>query len=453
VRGVAIVGGVYVRRTRSHIARALADAFLAGVWNENALVRRAGTTLSYKPRWLRGVTRAVLAAYHRPPADRPRELAAFINATLEGVPQGPQGDPPPQVRRWLSRKAAMGRMRWPVPELATLGELAAFLELSHGELGWLADARGLERTVDDERLRNYRYGWLARAGSAARVIERPKHRLKAIHRRLLHELLDNIPVHPAAHGFTRGRSARTHAAAHVGRRVVLRMDLEDFFASIRARRVYGIFRTCGYPEAVAHVLAAMTTNVVPAREWAALPRPTEGTRAIAAHHWLGRRLATPHLPQGAPTSPALANLAVLGLDRRLTGLAASLGAVYTRYADDLIFSGSRVLLGGARSWITAIAGDEGFVINDAKTAVMTRAERQHVCGIVVNDHPNVTRGEYDALRATLNNVARNGPAAENRAHVADFRAHLLGRITWVESLNPGRGAKLRRRFEDIAWGS
>ena len=209
---------------------------------------------------------------------------------------------------------------------------------------------------------------------------------------------------------------------------------------------------CGYPEAVAHALTSLTTNVVAARAWAALPRPREGARAIAAHHWLGRRLATPHLPQGAPTSPALANLAVFKLDRRLAGLAASLSAVYTRYADDLTFSGSHTLLGHARSWISMIARDEGFVTNDAKTAVMTRAGRQRVCGIVVNDHPNVARGEYDMLKAILNNAARNGPAAENRAHIADFRAHLLGRITWIESLNPARGAKLRRRFENIVWG-
>lgn len=442
---------MYGPRARSHLAAVLADAFLAGVWNEDALVRGGDTALSYRPPWLRRVARGVLASYHRPPADRPRELAAFIDATMEVLPPAPQGVPPPRMRRWLIPEPAMGRMRWPVPELATLGELAAFLELSHGELQWLADARGLERTVDDERLRNYRYDWLARTGSAARVIERPKRRLKAIQRRLLHELLDHIPVHPAAHGFTRGRSARTHAAAHVGHRVVLRMDLEDFFASIQARRVYGIFRTCGYPEAVAHALTALTTNVVPAREWAALPRPREGARAIAAHHWLGRRLATPHLPQGAPTSPALANLAVLGLDRRLAGLAASLSVVYTRYADDLTFSGAHTLLGDARSWISTIVRDEGLVTNDAKTAVMTRAGRQHVCEIVVNDHPNVRRDEYDRLKAILHNAARNGPTAENRAQRADFRAHLLGRITWIESLNPHRGAKLRRRFENISW--
>lgn len=199
------------------------------------------------------------------------------------------------------------------------------------------------------------------------------------------------------------------------------------------------------------LLTSLTTNVVAARAWAALPRPREGARAIAAHHWLGRRLATPHLPQGAPTSPALANLAVFELDRRLAGLAASLSVAYTRYADDLTFSGSHALLGNARSWIATIARDEGFVINDAKTAVMTRAGRQHVCGIVVNERPNVARGEYDTLKAILHNAARNGPAAENRGHSADFRAHLLGRITWFESLNPARGGKLRRRFENIVW--
>ena len=346
----------------------------------------------------------------------------------------------------------MGRLRWPVPQLASLRDLAEFTELSHSQLEWLADVRGLERTVADERLRNYRYHSVPRASGCVRMIERPKRRLKEIQRKLLHEVLAVIPAHPAAHGFVPGRSARTHAQQHTGRTVVLRLDLEDFFASIQASRIYGIFRTCGYPEAVAHALTALTTNVIPQREWAALPPPRNDLRAVAAHAALGRRLATPHLPQGAPTSPALANLAAFGLDRRLAGLAASLGAVYTRYADDLTFSGSaHALHGGVRGWIAQIAREEGFVINDRKTALMTRAGRQRVCGIVVNEHPNVERERYDELKAILHNAARNGPAAENRAGLPDFRAHLLGRIAWVGSLNPGRGEKLRRRFDAIAW--
>jgi RNA-directed DNA polymerase len=347
----------------------------------------------------------------------------------------------------------MGRRRWPVPEIASLGELASFLGLSNGQLAWLADVRGLEQTAADERLRNYWYGTIARPGRPARVIERPKHRLKQIQRNLLHGVLDWIPAHDAAHGFVPGRSVRSHADSHSGQFVVIRLDLEDFFSSIAASRVYGIFRAAGYPEAVAHALTGLSTNVVPTSFWEALPRPTDPVQ-ISAHHRLGRRLATPHLPQGAPTSPALANLAAFKLDRRLAGLAASLEINYTRYADDLTFSGPvklARLAGTIRRAVAEIARDEGFAVNEHKTTLMTRAGRQRVCGIVTNDHLNVARTEYDALKAILHNSAIHGPQTQNRHAVNDFRAHLLGRITWVGALNPARGEKLRRQFAAIAW--
>ena len=122
-----------------------------------------------------------------------------------------------------------------------------------------------------------------RANGPPRVIERPKARLKEIQRWILREILAWIPVHDAAHGFVRGRSARTHASVHLGRRVVMRFDLEDFFASVSAARVYGIFRTAGYPEAVAHTLTGLCTNVVPMRRAGVRPaRPPPGHTASAA---------------------------------------------------------------------------------------------------------------------------------------------------------------------------
>jgi RNA-directed DNA polymerase len=235
--------------------------------------------------------------------------------------------------------------------------------------------------------------------------------------------------------------------------VVLRFDLEDFFAAVEGRRVYGIFREAGYPESVAHALTALCSNVVPAAEWASVPRPSERAR-IHAHARLGARLATPHLPQGAPTSPALASLCAFGFDRRLAGLAAAADATYTRYADDLAFSGGDELLRRAepvRRLVARIAHEEGFRVNEPKSQLMSRAGRQRLCGIVVNERPNVTRREYDLLKAILHNAARHGPQSQNREGVADFHAHLLGRISWVESLNPERGAKLRRRFGRIVW--
>jgi RNA-directed DNA polymerase len=307
--------------------------------------------------------------------------------------------------------------------------------------------------VTVEKLRNYRYRAVPRRNGLPRVIEAPKGRIKEVQRWLLREILDHVPTHDSAHGFVRGHSVVTRARLHTAQAAVLRLDLKDFFASIAAGRVYGIFRTVGYGPAVAHVLTGLCTNTVPQAVWHTIPRSGE-PRLVQARFWLGRQLATPHLPQGAPSSPALANLAAFGLDRRLTALAASLGLRYSRYADDLTFSGPRYL--GARraqveDLVATITREEGFAVNAGKTSLTSTARRQSVCGVVVNVHPNVTRAEYDRLKAILHNVARYGAASQNRAGVSDLEAHLRGRIAWVASLNPDRGAKLRQRFADISW--
>jgi hypothetical protein len=349
-------------------------------------------------------------SYPQMPSDRPRELERRIALALRDLVTPAR---PPKVRHWLLFEQEMAPMRWPVPAIATSGDLAELLGVTPGELEWLADPRRLERTVTAGRLRNYRSAWLPRASGLPRLIEQPKARLKAIQRRVLHEILDLVPSHDAAHGFRRGFSARTAASHHTGQPAVLRFDLEDFFASVEAGRVYGIFRTIGYPETVAYALTGLCTNTVPRH----VTDQTPETRPPGPDA-LRRKLATPHLPQGAPTSPALANLCAFSLDCRLHGLALSLGAAYTRYADGLSFSGGKHLLRRAPELVETvaeIAHEEGFALNRGKT----RAWR--------------------------------GPAAENRARVPDFRAHLLGRISWVESLNPARGARLRAAFNGIDW--
>jgi RNA-directed DNA polymerase len=81
-----------------------------------------------------------------------------------------------------------------------------------------------------------------------------------------------------------------------------------------------------------------------------------------------------------------------------------------------------------RALLPRIAREEGFRVHERKSQLMSSGGRQRLCGIVVNERPNVTRAEYDRLKAILHNAARHGPAGENRAGVPDFRAHLLGRI-------------------------
>jgi RNA-directed DNA polymerase len=440
------------RPDRHPFGPVLAAAFLAGDWSQEGLVRRGAEALQPAPPWLPRIAASVLAAYREPPADRRRELASVIAVHLAELPWSPAA--PPSVVRRFTRPPRAVRWRWPVPRLETAGDLAAWLGIEPPRLDWLADVRGWERDAPDRRLRHYRCAWTSRPDAPVRLLEQqPKPMLKAVQRRILHELLDRIPAHPAAHGFVAGRSVRSHAEAHVGAPTVLRFDLTDFFATVPAARIFGVLRSAGYPEGIAHLLCGLMTTALHRGSWAQVPVPGD-PQLLAAHRLLGRRLAAPHLPQGAPTSPMLANLVAFSLDRRMTALARSLRGRYTRYADDLVLSGGPWMARRpqvAFEAVSEIVAAEGFVLHARKTRVLPAGQRQLLCGVVINRRLNAPRDDYDRLRATLHNAARDGPDSQNLDGVADFRAHLLGRIAWVSSLNPQRGARLRTMLDAIAW--
>jgi hypothetical protein len=146
-------------------------------------------------------------------------------------------------------------------------------------------------------------------------------------------------------------------------------------------------------------------------------------------------------------------LCAFRLDCRLAALANSAGAVYTRYADDLAFSGSADFARAARRFHirAAIAIEEGFRFHARKTRIMRAGVRRHLAGVVVNRHTNVARRDYDRLKAIVCNCVRHGPVGQNRGSHENFRAHLAGRIAHVAMLHPERGRKLRAIFERIAW--
>ena len=169
-----------------------------------------------------------------------------------------------------------------------------------------------------------------------------------------------------------------------------------------------------------------------------------------------KQLQDRHLPQGAPTSPVLANLCAYRLDLRLVALAKSLGVQYTRYADDLAFSWDKKLF-DARAEIHALVGaialEEGFCLNTRKTKMMEQNKQQKLTGIVINRHLNVSRKSYDRLKAILTNCVRLGPMSQNRKNHHDFKSHLNGRVHYVIQLNPAKGMKLKKIFDQIEWGS
>jgi hypothetical protein len=135
-------------------------------------------------------------------------------------------------------------------------------------------------------------------------------------------------------------------------------------------------------------------------------------------------------------------------------LAASAGAEYTRYADDLAFSGGAEFVRVVERFSTHVAAilmEEGFTVNHRKTRIMRQGVRQRLAGVVTNERANVPRTDFDRLKATLNNCIRQGPESQNRTAHPRFRAHLDGRIGWVESMNPAKGQRLRALFDRIAW--
>jgi hypothetical protein len=436
------------------VARALASALLAGDWQPEAMLDRAAAVLGGRRRWLPRLIRDARAAYRGPPADRPRELAAWISAhpgfTRAAVTARGRGRPL-RARAWLPTPTRMGPTRWPVSPLPDLAALAESAGLDVDRLAWFADTSGRQRRTRAGPLHHYRYRWVERgAGAVPRLLEMPLPRIRTLQRTLLEQVVGPIPSHHSAHGFVPGRGVTTAVRPHAGAPVLICLDLAAFFASVTAGRVYGVLRSAGYPEPVAHALTGLCTIATPVAVIGRMPPGGPADQRFA----LRRHLAQGHLPAGAPTSPALANLAAHRLDARLAGYAGATGARYTRYADDLIFSGSSELARAAPGLIravTGIAAECGFRINPAKTRVRGRGQRRQVLGLVLNQRPTVPREEYDQLRAVLHNAIRTGGPAQNRDGLPDFRAHLTGRVAWVAAVDPERGARLRAELDRITW--
>ena len=229
----------------------------------------------------------------------------------------------------------------------------------------------------------YRTVRVPKRSGGERTLRVPDDATKAIQRQLLHRVLDRVPVHAAAHGFERGRSIVTNAGPHAARPLVIRMDIVDFFGSTSDRRIRRLFRVLGWDADAAALLTRLTTDA--------------GS-----------------LPQGAPTSPKLANLVNARLDARLAALAAARGATYTRYADDLTFSfvaGDHGVVADILAATKKIVGQEGYRLHlDRKLQIRRRHHRQLVTGLVVNQHvalPRASDAGYGRSSITRTRAGRH----------------------------------------------
>jgi RNA-directed DNA polymerase len=427
---------------------ALADAFLSGSFDKASLLQRGQICIGESPGWLQSLANKLsqqekilerhnLIALIR---SHPGFNQAILTRQLPNriahyyLPETTMRTTPQFVSNGL-------------PQIHTVAELNQFLQIEDvPRLNWLADNfQTLHKQVKPS-LSHYHYRW---QGKKPRLLEIPKQQLKTIQRQIAQTILKSVPTHSAIHGFKKGCSIMSFTAPHLGKRWVLKLDLKSFFVTIGFSRLYGLFSFLGYPKAVSRYLALLCSNQVP--EAVLKPRISDWT--------VRKQYQQRHLPQGAPSSPVLANLIAYRLDCRLTGLAASIGATYTRYADDLLLSGTKHADASRLvPLIGHIVADEGFLLNYRKTRIMGRGQQQKATGIIINQRQNIDRKSFDQFKALLHNCIVNGVSSQqDRYQMFDpcnqklTLSRIQGQLAYFKMVNPCKAQKLTKLFDKIIW--
>ncbi len=298
------------------------------------------------------------------------------------------------------------------PVIISVANLAEILNISTTGLHFISGSNKCYTTFS-----------IPKSNGSLREINAPIPKLMWSQRWILDNILNKIPVSAANTAYTKGSSIIKNAIPHVGANVVLKMDIESFFPSISFERVMSIYLEIGYVYSVALLLAKLSCY--------------KGV-----------------LPQGAPTSPMLANLICRRLDLRLENLAKKMGFRYTRYADDLTFSGDSLIDGLSKS-VKKIIQSEGFSLSTKKTKVMRRNTSQRVTGLVTNNKPNIPREYYRKVRAIIHNCIVNGVHKQNpeNSDEAIFKQRLYGYAYYIFSVNQKLGNNLFHLLEQVNWNS
>lgn len=252
-----------------------------------------------------------------------------------------------------------------------------------------------------------------------REINAPSKKLKHIQRWILDNILYKLDSGDYAHGFIPEKTMYTNAKVHVNQDLILGIDIKDFFPTINFRSVYYVFYSAGYTKKIAWKFADLCT-----------------------YHW--------KLPQGAPTSPMLANLVTLQLDEEIAKYCMRRNFEYSRYADDITVSGSYNLPMHKKKIIKIIEMN-GFTINEEKTRMFSKGSRQMVTGLVVNDKVSIGRNNKKTQRAIVHNILINGPVVENRLNDPFFKERVFGHLGNANAVDPEFAKPLIESLKKIDW--
>lgn len=347
-----------------------------------------------------------------------------------------------------SRRLAL-RRPLTLPVLLTLGHLAKRTGVPY---------LSLRAYVSRKVVEPYRRFRIRKRSGGVRRICVPQPTLGAVQAWIAEHILQRAEVHPASHAFKKGDSIARCAEVHAGARWLVKMDIADFFGSVSEIDVHRVFVALGYNPLISFELARICTELPSRSDKYALPpwQRHYARRGIPDYtqRYVGR------LPQGAPSSPMLSNLTMVGTDQQLTEIAASVGMTYTRYSDDLTFS-TKGDFDKARAYalieeVAAVLKHRSLFPNRAKTVVVHPGARRLVLGLLVDgDAPRLTRAFRDRLRQHLYYLEKRGIVAHVQARAFESAGglyrHLRGLIDYAHSVDPVYAAPQLARLEALHW--
>ncbi|MES2046120.1 MAG: reverse transcriptase family protein [Pseudomonadota bacterium] len=299
-----------------------------------------------------------------------------------------------------------------------------------------------------------------------RVITVPQPHLLKAQRWITQTILAKALPHQASVAFSKGNKLRDAAAVHCGCTWLIKLDVKNFFESISEISVYRVFRSLGYQPLISFEMARICTRLggrttrKRGARWKVHPVPREIESYEVYRHFGGPRMG--HLPQGAPTSPMLANLAMRSFDTELDAIADRHGLRYTRYADDLTFSSKGEFTREQAGHIVGLAyesmGRVGLSPNATKARITPPGSRKIVLGLLVDGkEPRLPREFKENMRRHLYYLTREGVGPIAHARVRGFastiglRHHLEGLLSFAKQIEPDYAARCREIFGSVGW--
>jgi RNA-directed DNA polymerase len=331
----------------------------------------------------------------------------------------------------------------------TVKDLPVIYSLPHLCLIAGVDIERIIKITQSNRIDSYKRFKLKKKRGGFRVIQTPNDELKYLQRWILKNILEKVPSHDSCKGFDKDTSIKQNADTHLKSEALLKLDLLRFYDSINERRIYGIFKGLGYHPNLAVSLAKLCT-ITPNEMFISSFRKKENE---LKEYILSKNEGI--LAQGSPTSPKLSNLITINLDKRLTGLANKNGLKYSRYADDLTFSGNFKQLQKIKKVIYRVIKEEALFANHSKTKFVKLGGKFLVTGLnVQNDNSTVPRKKKKEIEHHLFHCKDNG--VENHLKTAEinnrnFKDWLYGNICFVFSIEEKKGIEYFKAFEEIQW--